>query len=83
VLASSSPPSATACSTSLIWAYPAGDAGEVLRQERHGNRLDADCAPRRGCAIIPVIVIHRQEVRPMYAVSVMGAPLRGRIARLR
>jgi hypothetical protein len=46
-------------------------------------RLDADCAPRRGCAIILVIVIHRQEVRPMYAVSVMGAPLQGRIARLR
>jgi hypothetical protein len=52
-------------------------------RQRHGNRLDADCAPRRGCAIIPVIVIHRQEVRPMCAVPVMGAPLQGTIARLR
>jgi len=34
-------------------------------------------------AIIPVTVIHRQEVRPMNAVSVMGAPLQSTIARLR
>jgi hypothetical protein len=27
-------------------------------------------------------VIHRQEVRPMYAASVMGAPLQGMIERL-
>jgi hypothetical protein len=36
-----------------------------------------------GVRSFAVIVIHRQEVRPMYAVSVMGAPLQGRIARLR
>ena len=37
----------------------------------------------RRAAIIPVIVLERQEVGPMYAVPVMGAPLRGTIARLR
>jgi hypothetical protein len=59
------------------------DRDPPATQDDPANRLDADCAPRRGCEIIPVIVIHRQEVRPMYAVSVMGAPLQGRIARLR
>jgi hypothetical protein len=44
---------------------------------------DAGCAPRRRCAIVPAIVIHRQEVRPMNAVSAVGAPLQFTIARLR
>jgi hypothetical protein len=64
------------------WSGPAEpDASVVIAPQL--KRLDSDCAPRRGCAIIPVIVIHRQEVRPMYAVSVMGAPLQRTIPRLR
>jgi hypothetical protein len=47
------------------------------------NQLDTDCAPRRWCGIIPVIVIHRQEVRPMNAVSAMGAPPQSAISRLK
>ena len=39
----------------------------------HGNRR----------ANVLAIVIHRQEVRPMYAVSAVGAPLQSTIARLR
>jgi hypothetical protein len=35
--------------------------------------------PRRP-ASIPAIVIYRQEVRPMYAVSAVGAPLQSTIA---
>jgi hypothetical protein len=34
-------------------------------------------------ARVPAIVIHRQEVRPMNAVSTVGAPLQSTIARLR
>jgi hypothetical protein len=34
-------------------------------------------------ANIPAIVIYRQEVRPMYAISAVGAPLQSTIARLR
>jgi hypothetical protein len=45
--------------------------------------VDPGCAPRRRCAIVPVIVIHRQEVSPMNAVSAVGAPLPSTIARLR
>jgi hypothetical protein len=62
---------------------PVVGSGRRRVRQRHGNRLDADCAPRRGCAIIPMIAIHRQEVRPMYAASVIGAPLQDTIARLR
>jgi hypothetical protein len=36
-----------------------------------------------GRASVPVIVIHRQEVSPMNAVSAVGAPLQFTIARLR
>jgi len=39
------------------------------------------CGARR-CAIIPIKVIHRQEVRPVNAISVVGALLRSTIARL-
>jgi hypothetical protein len=39
----------------------------------HGNRR----------ANVLAIVIHRQEVRPMNSVSVVGAPLQATIARLR
>ena len=41
--------------------------------------------PLRGvvrCAMIPVIVTRPQEVRPMKAVSVMGAPSQPTITRL-
>ena len=38
---------------------------------------------RRRRASILAIVIHRQEVRPMNAVSAVGAPLQSTIARLR
>jgi hypothetical protein len=38
---------------------------------------------RRRCASVLVIVIHRQEVSPMNAVSAVGAPLQSTIARLR
>jgi hypothetical protein len=34
-------------------------------------------------ANIPAIVIYRREVRPMFAVSAVGAPLQSTIARLR
>jgi hypothetical protein len=47
------------------------------------NRHDADGAPRRGRASVSVIVIYRQEVSPMNAVSAVGAPLQFTIARLR
>jgi hypothetical protein len=35
------------------------------------------------CTITPAIVTHQEEVRPVSAVSVMGAPLQVAIARLR
>jgi hypothetical protein len=50
---------------------------------RHGNRHDADGAPRRGRASVSVIVIYRQEVSPMNAGSAVGAPLQFTIARRR
>ena len=40
-------------------------------------------APRPGRASVLAIVIHRQEVSPMNAVSAVGAPLQSTIARLR
>jgi len=36
-----------------------------------------------GVLAFPAIVIHRQEVSPMNAVSAVGAPLQSTIARLR
>ena len=39
--------------------------------------------PRRRRANVLAIVIHRQEVSPMNAVSAVGAPLQSTIARLR
>jgi Na+-translocating ferredoxin:NAD+ oxidoreductase RnfC subunit len=47
------------------------------------NRHDAGRAPRRRCASVYAIVIHRQEVSPMDAVSAVGASLQSTIARLR
>jgi len=41
------------------------------------------CALRRWRASVPVIVIQWEEVRPMNAVSAMGAPLQSTIGRLR
>ncbi|MCU1671114.1 MAG: hypothetical protein JWP40_4041 [Blastococcus sp.] len=62
----------------------------MLAHERFGPETnkrvlvdDSGCAPSRRCAIVPAIVIHRQEVRPMNAVSAVGAPLQFTIARLR
>jgi hypothetical protein len=40
-------------------------------------------AYRGPCASVSAIVIHRQEVRPMNAISAVGAPLQSTIARLR
>jgi hypothetical protein len=56
-----------------------------------GGAFDSDtatgmipgCAPRRRRANVPAIVINRQEVSPMNAVSAVGAPLPSTIARLR
>jgi hypothetical protein len=56
-----------------------------------GGAFDSDTAvgmmsiahSRRRCASVFAIVIRRQEVRPMNAVSTMGAPLQSTIARLR
>ena len=44
---------------------------------------EAGCATRCRRANVLAIVIHRQEVSPMNAVSAMGAPLHFTIARLR
>jgi len=41
------------------------------------------CAPRRERATVPAIVTDEQEVRPMNAVSAVGAPPQSTIARLR
>jgi hypothetical protein len=57
-------------------------SGRRRVRPRHGNRHDADCAPRRRRANFLAIVIHRQEVSPMNAVSAVGAPLQSTIARL-
>ena len=56
--------------------------GRRVRQG-HGNRGNADGAPRRRSGSVLAIVIYRQEVRPMYAGSAVGAPLQCTIARLR
>jgi hypothetical protein len=56
--------------------------GRCVRQG-HGNRRNADGAPRRRSVSVQAIVIYRQEVRPMDAVSAVGAPLQCTIARLR
>ena len=62
------------------------DEGEAV-----GGAFNSDTATgmmpvavsRRRRASVPAIVIHRQEVRPMNAVSAVGAPLQSTIARLR
>jgi hypothetical protein len=41
-----------------------------------------DATSRRRCASVLAIVIRRKEVRPMNAVSTMGAPVPPTIARL-
>jgi hypothetical protein len=57
---------------------------KVLRRGCPGLcRVRPCCAPRRPRDSFPVIVINRQEVRPMNAVSIVGAPLQSTIARLR
>ena len=43
----------------------------------------SDSMSRRRRASVVAIVIHRQEVSPMNAVSAVGAPLQSTIARLR
>jgi hypothetical protein len=56
-----------------------------------GGAFDSDTATgmmpaaqrRRRHASVVAIVIHRQEVSPMNAVSAVGAPLQSTIARLR
>jgi hypothetical protein len=48
-----------------------------------GNWHDAGLAQSRRHASVQVIVIHRQEVRPMSAASAVGAPPQSTIARLR
>jgi hypothetical protein len=66
-------------------------ASSQLRVHRSGdafdrdtaNRRNADGAPRRRSVSVQAIVIYRQEVRPMDAVSAVGAPLQCTIARLR
>ena len=66
----------------------------VIDDEHHDRRLRARGALERGLlpagwadlarrANVPLIVIHRQEVTPMNAISAVGAPLHGTIARLR
>jgi hypothetical protein len=64
-----------------------------VRHARIAARAAADAMPsaaracasaaHRWCAIIPMNVIHRQEVRPVNAVSIVGALLRSTIPRLR
>jgi len=49
----------------------------------HSWGFITDRAACRRCASVPAIVIHRQEVSPMNAVSAVGAPLQCTIARLR
>jgi hypothetical protein len=46
------------------------------------TRRNADGAPRRRSVSVPGIVIYRQEVGPVYAVSAVGALLQCTIARL-
>jgi len=52
-------------------------------QSREFMQVNACCATRRLRASVLAIVIHRQEVSPMNAVSAVGAPLQSTIARLR
>ena len=66
--------------------WPITDEGLAV-----GGAFDSDTATgimpvahsRRRCASVLAIVIRRQEVRPMNAVSTVGAPLQSTIARLR
>jgi hypothetical protein len=66
--------------------WPITDEGVAV-----GGAFDSDTATgmmsmahsRRRCASVLAIVIRRQEVRPMNAVSTVGAPLQSTIARLR
>jgi hypothetical protein len=59
--------------------YRPGD----LCTDRSGHTAPNSKARRPRPARIQAIVIYRQEVRPMYAVSAVGAPLQSTIARLR
>ena len=51
----------------------------VARSTRHWN--ETGCAPRHRCARVLPTVIYRQEVRPMNAVTTVGAPLQSTIGR--
>jgi hypothetical protein len=62
--------------------WPITDEGAAV-----GGAFDSDTAvgmmptaPSRRCASILAIAIHQQEVRPMNAVSAVGAPLQSTIA---
>jgi hypothetical protein len=55
--------------------------GAVPVNGNHGPKSTC-CARLPRCAKIPLIVTRLQEVRPMNAVSVMGAPLKSTILRL-
>ena len=73
------PPHHTTLADEPVAAVPVAGAFDV--DTTSGRK--ADCPPRRGTASVQAIVIYRQEVRPMYAVSAVGAPLQSTIARLR
>jgi len=76
------------CHTSKPFDKHAADTGKGVAV---GGAFDSDTAvgmmsiahSRRRCASVFAIVIRRQEVRPMNAVSTVGAPLQSTIARMR
>lgn len=57
-------------------------AGSDKRTARPAPVRKVDGAPHRSPANVPAIVLRRQEVRPVNALSVMGAPLPYTIGRL-
>jgi hypothetical protein len=67
--------------TRLITVEGVAVGGAFDRHTATGMMPVAHCVARR--ASVRAIVIYRQEVRPMNAVSAVGAPLQSTIARLR
>ena len=65
----------------LITVEVVAVGGAFDRDTATGMMQVVHCVARR--ASVRAIVVHRQEVRPMNAVSAMGAPLQSTIARLR
>jgi hypothetical protein len=65
----------------LITVEGVAVGGAFDRDTATGMMQAAQRVARR--ASVRAIVIYRQEVRPMNAVSAMGAPLQSTIARLR